>query len=233
MDISYIYLILSSKPHNSHYLKRYIKFIENCYIKNYTSNEPLERHHICPKAKDMFFEYENLNLYEWNMVMLTKKQHFIAHLLLWKSYPTFKSTMFALWLMSNRTGNKLFSKTYEMVKEEYTEYKYKSILPKGMTRSEFNDMIEQKKLHEKELKLSKKAELKQKKLHEKEKQKELRKYNQDNDLLSCIICRRTVNNRQYKWHYSISYGNCTEIKTKKYTIDDEDGWHSPKSLRKK
>ena len=56
MDIHYI---LSSKPHNSHYLKRYIKFIQACQHKNINYGGYTEKHHICPKADDMFPEYAN------------------------------------------------------------------------------------------------------------------------------------------------------------------------------
>ena len=50
-----IYSILASKPHNPHYLNRYITFITECQLKNLNYNGYTEKHHICPKAKDMFF----------------------------------------------------------------------------------------------------------------------------------------------------------------------------------
>ena len=54
-----IYKILSSKTHNSHHLSRYIKFIKNLENQSFQENEFTEIHHICPKAKDLFPEYEN------------------------------------------------------------------------------------------------------------------------------------------------------------------------------
>jgi hypothetical protein len=42
--------ILSSKPHNKHYLNRYVKFIKYCSNLNFEGYT--ENHHICPKLKD-------------------------------------------------------------------------------------------------------------------------------------------------------------------------------------
>lgn len=61
MSIS-IYSILSSIPHNPHYLNRYIKFIEGCKQKNVDIEGYVERHHICPKC--LFSKYKNLNHHE-------------------------------------------------------------------------------------------------------------------------------------------------------------------------
>lgn len=83
-----IYFILTSKPHNSHYLRRYYKFIINCREKNKSldKNTYTEIHHICPKAKDLFPEYKNFKIFKWNEIKLTARQHIIAHLILWKTY---------------------------------------------------------------------------------------------------------------------------------------------------
>jgi hypothetical protein len=78
--------ILKSKPNNPHYLNRYIKFIIWCLKNNDTSNGYFEKHHICPRASDMFPEYSNFNDNPWNSVLLTFRQHLLAHVLLWKAY---------------------------------------------------------------------------------------------------------------------------------------------------
>jgi hypothetical protein len=84
--------ILKSKTHNSHYLNRYIKFINHFIL--YPSNEDyLETHHICPKAKDMFPEYSNLSKHKWNAIKLTFRQHIIAHYLLLKSYSNLSQSL--------------------------------------------------------------------------------------------------------------------------------------------
>ena len=79
-----IYNLLSSKPHNPHYLKRYYAFIESC--RQTTSNPVVEKHHICPKAKDLFPEFSSFAKNPWNLISLSPRQHFIAHLLLWKTF---------------------------------------------------------------------------------------------------------------------------------------------------
>ena len=84
-----VYTILQSKPHNLHYLNRYWKFIQYYQENPTTSNEYLEEHHICPKAKDLFPEYKNLSKYPWNKIKLTIRQHIIAHYMLMKAYSTF------------------------------------------------------------------------------------------------------------------------------------------------
>lgn len=45
--------LLKSKPHNIHYLDKYISFIDKMSSMS-ISNEYTEKHHILPKAKDFF-----------------------------------------------------------------------------------------------------------------------------------------------------------------------------------
>lgn len=80
--------ILKSKPHNPHYLNKYIKFIESCKSKNSLSENlgQTEIHHICPKADDLFPEFINLKKNPWNSIILTTHQHILAHVILWKTY---------------------------------------------------------------------------------------------------------------------------------------------------
>jgi hypothetical protein len=74
--------ILKQKPHNTHHLNRYIKFIKTC--KPYSGYSEL--HHICPRAKDLFPEFGCLKDNPWNGIRLSARQHFIAHRMLWKAY---------------------------------------------------------------------------------------------------------------------------------------------------
>jgi len=113
-----IYSILSSKSHNSHYLKRYVTFVEMCLKHNRLLDECyLEKHHICPKAKDMFPEYNSLSVNKWNRADLTPRQHFIAHVILWKAFPN-TSQMDALWAMKNKNETKMSSRLYEKLRLE-------------------------------------------------------------------------------------------------------------------
>ena len=77
--------ILSSFDHNPHYLNRYIKFILSCSEKN-VNQKNLEKHHICPKSKYLFPQYQSFIEHPWNRANLTCRQHYIAHLILSKVY---------------------------------------------------------------------------------------------------------------------------------------------------
>jgi len=112
-----IYTILSSKPHNSHYLFKYITFIEQCQQKNFGYEGYTENHHICPKADDMFPEYISFRLHPWNCAVLTARQHFIAHIMLWKIYQN-SSMARAIWYMSNGKWKQYnsYSKIYDELK---------------------------------------------------------------------------------------------------------------------
>lgn len=81
--------LLQSKPHNPHYLNRYYRFIMLCCKKNQcTVSMYTEKHHILPKAKDMFPEYSSLQKYSWNCAVLTFRQHLLAHYMLMRAYNT-------------------------------------------------------------------------------------------------------------------------------------------------
>jgi len=118
MDIHYI---LSSKPHNSHYLKRYIKFIQACQHKNINYGGYTEKHHICPKADDMFPEYANFPKNRWNCIALTPRQHIISHIILYYAYPSFYSPKVALNRMIYCNGVKINTKIFELFRKEYSK----------------------------------------------------------------------------------------------------------------
>ena len=100
-------------------------FIENKYYKYYNNlihrakNRLLdcycEKHHIIPKSIGGSDDKDNL-------VYLTAKEHFIAHLLLTKiTLGKNKSKMLnAIFCMINMNGTKVNSKTYEKLKNEYS-----------------------------------------------------------------------------------------------------------------
>jgi hypothetical protein len=120
--------ILSSKPHNRHYLNRYVRFIESCRTLNEDYNGYTEKHHICPKAKDLFPEYKSLSKHSWNLAILTPRQHFIAHRLLWKAYPETKSMQQVFFLMCHVDDNKLDARTYARLSEENSKNSSESAL---------------------------------------------------------------------------------------------------------
>ena len=119
-----IYAILSSKPHTPHYLNRYWKFIQYCSKLVYESSEYVEKHHICPKAKDLFPEYGALSKFKWNKILISGRHHYICHLLLSKAYGGSQAT--ALMLMVNRgLGGTYNSKLYESSRKELSIYNSK------------------------------------------------------------------------------------------------------------
>jgi hypothetical protein len=131
-----IYSVLSSKSHNLHYLNRYIKFIENCLQKNADYSGPVENHHICPQADDMFPEYSCLETHFWNKAPLTPRQHFIAHLMLWKAYPNTRSQSFAAWSMKHKNDEKINSRLYESLKEDFRKLSSKIHKDKVVVKDE-------------------------------------------------------------------------------------------------
>ena len=73
-----------------------------------------EIHHIVPRCLGGSDEKDNL-------IMFTGREHFIAHMLLWKSYPENVSLMRAAFLMSNRKVSKINSTNYESLKLKISE----------------------------------------------------------------------------------------------------------------
>jgi len=116
-----LYEILASVTHNPHYLNKYITFITNCQEKNKNYKGYTEKHHICPKAQDMFPEFTSFTEFPWNCVELTPRQHYIAHLLLYKSYPHVLSQKTALYLMANLKDREVNSKLYNKLRFEVVE----------------------------------------------------------------------------------------------------------------
>lgn len=121
-----VYEQLSSKPANSHYLKRYAKFIEAC---SNTTTGYIERHHICPKA--LFPEFADLRSHKWNSAKLSARQHFIAHWMLAKAYGG--SMWYALMMMQVSSAKhhdrdfKMTSSLYEVARRNGAEHHSKVI----------------------------------------------------------------------------------------------------------
>lgn len=110
---------------NVHYIDRYVKFISsrnNIRIKYETS-----RHHILPKARDFFPEYANMKEFSWNICHLTHREHFIAHMILYKAFPG-SSQVAAFFNMSNIIG-KQSSKIYHNSLREHSIKQRNAIVP--------------------------------------------------------------------------------------------------------
>lgn len=102
------------------YIKHYRKLIESRLILNRSKNNGIyyEKHHIIPKSLGGSNSSKNL-------ILLTAKEHFIAHLLLHYARPHSKSLAFGLWClytMSNGykiKSSRLFSYLREKVLKDF------------------------------------------------------------------------------------------------------------------
>lgn len=138
---------------NNLYVNRYIKFINNIYNKGKRNLDYTERHHIIPKCVNKSL-YKDRN----NIIILTAKEHYIAHLILSKCYKPgtdyYNRLICALFAMSKLKMNyhrrqdiKLTGTKYEQIREKYSESrreimrqnvkdpKYKKFIGKGESSS--------------------------------------------------------------------------------------------------
>lgn len=95
---------------NKHYIKKYLDF---CKRFNGSGNV---RHHILPKAKDMFPQFKDLRIHPWNDCRLSERAHHIAHYMLWKALPNTQSVVYSAYRMNFRKTN---SKEYSELRESY------------------------------------------------------------------------------------------------------------------
>jgi hypothetical protein len=116
-----IYSIGITKVINAREFNRYLKFIE--YFGKSVKPKELytEKHHILPKAHDLFPQYSNLKKHKWNCSYLTARAHFIAHIMLAKAFSG--SQCYAIIQMINkkdphghRTNIKINSRIHEKLK---------------------------------------------------------------------------------------------------------------------
>lgn len=90
--------------YNGHHLARYYKMCMWYFHANYNKNHGecvLERHHLLPKANDMFPEYSSFAKNRWNLVKVPKRAHVILHFILYKATHV-KSQVYAYNQMRNR-----------------------------------------------------------------------------------------------------------------------------------
>ena len=109
--------VLASRPHNPYYLTKYINFIKACQAKNIECQAYTEQHHICPKADDMFPEFASFSEFPWNCAKLTPRQHYIAHLMLYKIYNNY-ATQIAYEFM-NSSAYKTRTKSDVTVRDKF------------------------------------------------------------------------------------------------------------------
>ncbi len=99
------------------YQKIYHALVEKAKVRGLDKSQHegyFEIHHILPRCMGGSDDKSNL-------VMFTGREHFIAHMLLWKSYPKNHDLMHAAWMMSHtRKGYKVNSTTYEALSVDHS-----------------------------------------------------------------------------------------------------------------
>lgn len=133
--------LLEKLKKETKYIKYYLNIIENAKLKNRKKLNKnhieyfyYENHHILPKS--IFPEYSDLKEYSWNGVLLTAKEHFICHLLIYKHYKKLNYKKYE-WQMFN-AFNKMNISTKCQVR--YTSRIYQYIKNKTVNINSINKM---------------------------------------------------------------------------------------------
>lgn len=95
------------------HLNRYITFIKSRSLRVLSENSEVERHHIVPKCFCLNQEYCNS---KENIIELSSREHYIAHMMLWKAFGGKMTYVFNM--MTNFNKLKTSSKLYESLKRE-------------------------------------------------------------------------------------------------------------------
>jgi hypothetical protein len=92
------------------YKRQYDNIISRALLENRKRGEfYYEMHHIVPKCLGGLNNKENL-------VLLTAKEHYVCHHLLYKLHPHHRGIVYSFWRMSNRLHIKITSTVYENLK---------------------------------------------------------------------------------------------------------------------
>jgi hypothetical protein len=100
------------------YKLHYDKLIEKAKNRVLNKHEYNEKHHIIPRCLGGTNDKSNI-------VKLLPKEHYIAHLLLFREYPSNQKLAYAFWMMCN--GNKKDKRTYKISGRLYEEVRTKFI----------------------------------------------------------------------------------------------------------
>jgi len=94
------------------YKKIYSSLVEKAKVRGLDKSKCegyFEIHHIIPRCVGGLDD-------DTNLVMFTGREHYLAHILLWKIYPEDKGLFHAAWMMSNKSFMKHKSRVYETLK---------------------------------------------------------------------------------------------------------------------
>lgn len=117
---------------NQIHLNRYINFIYSRKFREIPEGTYVEKHHIIPRSLGGNDE-------ESNLIILTGREHFIAHMILWKVFGGKMATAFWFMSFNNRKHcfNNLTSRQYEELKKE--AFTYRRCWNKGIKLEEYYD----------------------------------------------------------------------------------------------
>jgi len=163
---------------NHHWLCRYVNFINNRKAIHIKGNLYTETHHILPKVG-----FEEYYLYKSNLIELTPREHFIAHLIL--AYLLGGKYWFSVNLMVNaenpfqqrKAFTKINSKLLDKIRKECSVYSKEQMLKIRSEESETTKLLRVKKW--KETQASKSEEEKTRSI---QKQKETKQKNRERGL---------------------------------------------------
>jgi hypothetical protein len=117
---------------------RYTKFINSRPIRKHSKDVYTEKHHIVPKSLS---GSNNID----NFIRLTGREHFIAHLILAHAFGGPMIT--ALWMMTNSNNNKLTSKQYANLSEDFSKRISKKLKGRMISEETKNKMKESANQH--------------------------------------------------------------------------------------
>ena len=99
------------------YERIYNQLVEKCKVRGLDKKSVdyyTELHHIIPRSLGGDNSQDNL-------VMLSGREHYIAHMLLWKAFPKESALKYAAMMMSNRAVCKVNSHIYSALKEDFAK----------------------------------------------------------------------------------------------------------------
>jgi hypothetical protein len=104
---------------NKIYIQRYLKFVSTIPQRGDPTKHTagFDRHHIIPVSLGGKKGYQKKE----NLVLLSPREHYIAHLMLWKAFGG--AMAHAFWMMNHIATKKLTSRQYDKLREEISSLK--------------------------------------------------------------------------------------------------------------